>query len=435
MRIRNPWTIAAVAVVTVALASCTNSSGSDDDAAPSDAAANSSTQGVTDDSIRVGIVAADNEGMPEGIPIPDLGDVIGQAESFADAINESGGINGRQIELFTYEWNALADPLTDQRAKCLEATEDDGVFVVLASAMFGDPVLCVTQQHETPMILAGGPPQSLVDESGGLLYVSNFTAEHAIEAAVGPIVDTGELEGRTLAVILEESADSQAAVDTGLIAPLEARGYTISDQVRIGLNAEGMAALTASVQRLKSAGVDGIFLTVNQVFDGLFMQAAEQADYHPQYYLTDLAEGASTFVANTAPAAQLEGAIGVTWHRTGSAAAGEEPSPFDEDCIDTYATASGQAPPEQDSEIYQSVATTCSLFSIFEEAATAAGADLTVGALVDALQGMDSFPLGFGADGSFGPDKFDAPDAVRLLRFDGACACWVADGPFEPVAF
>lgn len=421
-----------VAMLIAPVAACTSTSGGGGGGDASAATSNGSTQGVTDDSIKIGFVATDISQIPSGMTAPDLGDIPGQAKAYADAINDAGGINGRKVELITYQWNALSDPLTDQRAKCLQATEDDKVFAVLGSSMFGDPVLCVTQQHQTPMVLGLGAPQTLVDESDGLLYLTDLSAEKAIAASVGPLADAGAFENKKLAVVLEDSPESQHAIDTGLAAPLEAQGYSLSDQIKIGLSADGLASLTAAVQRLKDAGVDGVFMTINEIFAGFFMQAAEQANYHPQYFLSDLAQGTSPFVAKTAPAAQLATAMGTTWRTTGAKLAGEQPSQFDQDCLATYSKQSGEPTPQQDTDRYQGITATCTLFSVFSQAATNAGKDLTVGSFVKALQGLDNFPLGSGTTGSYGPSKFEAPDEVRVVKFNTSCSCWEPDGGFQP---
>ncbi len=133
------------------------------------------TPGVTASTIKVGYIYPDTENLPAGFTLPDTGSQVDQAKAFVDDLNQRGGINGRKVELKTYKFSLTADALADMRAQCLKATEDDKVFAVLTPSFFADPVLCVTQQHKTPMILEGGTTQEVIDKSKGLLYLTNFS--------------------------------------------------------------------------------------------------------------------------------------------------------------------------------------------------------------------------------------------------------------------
>ena len=399
------------------------------------AASSAPTPGVTASTIRVGYIYPDTTNLPSGFSLPDTGSQVDQAKAFVDDLNQRGGINGRKVELKTYKFAFTADALTDMRAKCLQATEDDKVFAVLTPSFFADPVLCVTQQHKTPMILEGGTTQEVIDKSKGLLYLTNFSTEHAIQASVDPLVKAKALKGKKLAVLLEDTPGFDTAIENGLVKPLAKHGLSIDDKVTIAASLDGINALPAAVQRLKSEGVDGVFLGVNAIFSSFFMQAAVKADYHPQYFASDLSENSTDILPKSAAKGQMETALGTTWRRTGSAEIGQAPSPYDTKCNDTYAKSAGVAPAKAGTDVYSSIAGQCGLVDVFAQAATAAGKDLTVASFTKALQGINGFQLGYGGKGSFGPKKFDAPDEVRTLKYQSSCNCWVPTGAYQPVKF
>ena len=421
-----------VALLTAAGCSSTTSDSSSTTAGP--AALPTSTHGVSAKSITLGFVMPDLSKLPPGVSLPNQGDPAEQAKAFVDAINAKGGINGRTVDLKTYKFSLL-DGLPAMRATCLQATEQDKVFAVLSPSFFADPILCLTSQHQTPLILAGGTTNEIIGKSNGLLYLTNFSTEHAIQASIDPLIAAHALQGKKLAVLLEDTPGFGTAIDNGLVKPLAAKGLPAPDKVTISSTQAGLNSLPAAVQRLKDEGVSGVFLAINVVFSSFFMQAAIKADYHPQYFASDLSENSSDLLTQLAPKGQLDGALGTTFRRTGAATIGEPADPFDEKCNQTYASESGQATPKWGSNEFYGVAQTCGLFDVFQRAATAAGKDLTTAAFAKALQGLTNFQVGYGGKGSFGPTKFDAPDEVRPLKYDGSCNCWEPSGPYVAVSF
>ena len=110
----------------------------------------------------VGITA---DTITVGIPIPDVaafGDVEGGASfggafgdpetqwrAFVDDLNAHGGVQGRRIEPVFRLYDAI--DRDGMRAACIYLTEEVQVFAVLGG-FYGDPILCVTEQHQTPLL-------------------------------------------------------------------------------------------------------------------------------------------------------------------------------------------------------------------------------------------------------------------------------------------
>ena len=72
---------------------------------------------------------------------------------------------------------------------------------------------------------------------------------------------------------------------------------------------------------------------------------------------------------------------------------------------------------------------------MFEQAATAAGKDLTVASFVKGCRASRTSSSGSGGKGSFGPNKFDAPDEIRSVKYQPSCNCWVPTSDYFPVKF
>jgi ABC-type branched-subunit amino acid transport system substrate-binding protein len=412
-------------------------------AAGTPAGAQSSTTTAGGEPIKVAFIYPDLSKLQGSGFVVDVGDPEAQANAFVDALNDKGGINGRPVELSTYSYDVLApDVLAAQRAVCLSATEDDKVMVVLAQALFDDPVLCVTKQHKTPLVTQTGTSTELIKRSEGRLFTTNLS--WANDLKTGSQVFGKSLKGKTVGIIHLDESGLAADVETGLIKPLAKQGVRVAEKVVLpGTGSdETTAAIPAAIERLRTAGVDALFLAVNSYVASIFLTQTEQAGYHPTYYATDLDEVSTNIVPGLSPKGSMTGAQGVTWRKTGAAEAGETPVAFDEQCRTTYEEQSGKKGPAFGSDEYGSVAGTCALVGLFESAATKAGSKLTGASFVKALSTLRDFDIGGGAKGSYGPGRYDAPDAIRKLKLKESCtapdsegkSCWVPVGkviPFE----
>ena len=90
--------------------------------------------GVTADKISVvAIEPAFQPGQsPQGFRF-NLGDEVDMLKTFAEMINQCGGINGRQIDLNVIQAQGAGDQATtlaNVEADCIKATEDDKAFIV-----------------------------------------------------------------------------------------------------------------------------------------------------------------------------------------------------------------------------------------------------------------------------------------------------------------
>ncbi len=393
--------------------------------------------------IKVAYIYADLTKLKGTGFVVDFGDPEAQVTAFVDDLNARGGINGRKVELTTHSYDVLAsDVLAVQRAACLSATEDDKVMVVLSQVIFEDPILCVTKQHKTPLIVQTGTSTELIKRSEGRLFTTNLS--WANDLLSGAQTFGKSLKGKTVGIIHLDESGLAADVETGLVKPLAKQGVKVTEKVVVPNSStdEMTAAIPAAIERLRTTGVDALFLAVNSYAASIFLTQAEQAGYHPTYYATDLDEVSTNIVPGLSPKGAMTGAQGVTWRNTGAAETGESPVAFDEACKATYEKETGKKAPAFGSDEYGGIAGSCALVKLFELAATKAGSNLSGATFVKALSGLKDFELGGGAKGSYGPKRYDAPDAIRKLKIKESCtapssegkSCWVPVGKAIPFA-
>ena len=76
-------------------------------------------------------------------------------KTFAQMVNNCGGINGRQLDLAVVEQAGgaadQATTLANAQAACIKATEDEKPFIVMTWTGFAAPQ-CITDDHKTLML-------------------------------------------------------------------------------------------------------------------------------------------------------------------------------------------------------------------------------------------------------------------------------------------
>jgi ABC-type branched-subunit amino acid transport system substrate-binding protein len=379
-----------------------------------------------------------------GIPLPDVssfGDVEGGAsfggqfgdpeaqwQAFIDDVNGRGGIDGRTVVPEYRLYDSL--DLDSMRAACVYLTEQKRVFAVLGG-FYGDPILCITQQHQTPLLGLASEADDFYRRSDGRFFSIATSKDRVLRAFVHLLDGDAALRGHTIGVLDQEGIDS-ATVDRTLLPELQRLGYKVSYHARIAADANAaQAQIPIEVQRLRAAGVDVLLPVSGLIVATVFAQEADAQRYHPTYYLSDFASGATDVYAAAMPAS-FEGAIGYTAFRTGEAAAGLAEPPGDAACRQTYERSAGR-PLDPKTLAYYYTVSYCGILRLFEQGMARAGPNPTRAGFSAALQGLGSFPMAFGATGSFGPGKLDAADSVRRVTWRKSCTCWLPTDGFRDV--
>ena len=386
--------------------------------------------GVTADSIKLGVVLLDLAGATSligGLAGASADDQQAAIQAFVDEANAQGGVNGRKLSPVYSKFDPVAG---DGNVNCNQLTEDAKVFAVLSSGLFGSPVLCVTQQHGTPLINMGGYIDEYYARSRGLLFTFRPSKPRSARGGVFELEREGMLKGKTIGAFTSRAGDDDVAVDKGLVPALNQLGYKVAHISRLSADNTSSSQVPVEVNQMRAAGVDLVFLETNVVFDTQFVQQADSQGYRPTYALSDSDDNVSDFFLSNMPGT-FEG-IGISANRTGEQRTGAPESPTDADCR-RVVEKSAHKTLERGSAGYETAMSACNEVRLFVRGARAAGIALTRPRFSAGMQGVGPFAQAYTFGGSFRSGKFDAADYSRPLHADMSCKCWKPAGDFQPM--
>ena len=277
---------ASTAAVALVAGACTSD--------PNEAAGTASTTGLTEDTIRIGVIGADFGQLSEIGLAPDLGDQEVTVQAFVDEINEDGGIGGRQIELRQTLIDGAGGRDAGQAA-CLEMTEEFGAFaVIVAPAVPRDVARCTAVTNRTLTIAATGFDQALYEEAGGLLFsagsVTSMSTDRQYAGWAQIMHDEGFLDGRTIGVVTSENTpEFVAAAKDALVPTLEGLGYEVPANVVLPCPEldPDCEQHEAAVQQMKDARVDFVFMAAANIAGPDGSLSADKHDAGDHLFLCD----------------------------------------------------------------------------------------------------------------------------------------------------
>ena len=223
-----------------------------------------SAPGVTADKISVvAINAALQPGQsPQGFRF-NLGDEVDMLKTFAEMINQCGGINGRLIDLNVIQAQGAGDQATtlaNAQADCIKATEDYKAFIVIAWAAFGAPP-CITDDHKT-LLLSGLATQAeyLKTAQGRNILFGETNEVAQFQAPVLDLIKSGKLKGKKVAVLYPTFTTGVDLVKANVIDLLKSKGVNVVQAEALTPDPSGdiSSQYPLVVGRLKSNGIDTI---------------------------------------------------------------------------------------------------------------------------------------------------------------------------------
>lgn len=395
-------------------------------------------RGVTAEKVKVGFLVLDVGNLATvGVAIPGADPEVQEEawRAYAEEVNDDGGVaGGRKIEPVFSRFDPLSQD--SMRASCLELTEDEEVFAVASAGGFQGPAaLCVTVEHKTPLVTTGssGMPQEYYRKSQGRLFTLHAGGDRAMRNFASDLDGLGALDGRTLGILTDDRPGNPEAADV-LAQQLGQLGHEVAYTATLPSdNNAASSQVPVEVQRMRSNGVDGILKLVNVIKATQFVQEADSQAYQPQYYAADW-QNASTDTYGQNMPSSYDGAFGITSVRTNEAAAGLPESDDAKRCREIYERRTGNSL-ERDSNEYYVTLLSCTDVTLAARAMDAAGADLTRPRFSSGMSNLGSVSLGNLAPGSFQPDKPDASDHLRTLRWRSDCSCYVVESEFRRVQF
>ena len=382
--------------------------------------------GVTDDAITLGVTYVDLESLGDIVDL-DHGDYEAAYQAVADDINESGGINGRQLELEFAPVTPIGTAPAE--AACTHLTEDLQVFVVVGFVLDDTP-LCYVDLHDTPVI-GGVITQERLDRASAPWFSNIVGAESAASRLIEAFDDDGAFDGATVGMI--SLAPDQRVMEDVTIPALEDRGVEVADQAVIDVPDDDQAAALAQVgviaERFQSAGVDTVVTVANAALTTA--QGLEPTGFRPRLLATGF-ESLSSYIAT-------EGGFDETVVQDalsgGYATANVQyEDPLMQDCAGIVEDATGETLPNPaetqpgDPEPYVSVFAACIQLNLFRQIAEAAGDELDNGTFGQAGYTLGDVEMpGAGGTATYGPDSLDGDMPIYLLRYDDAEGRLVSD--------
>ena len=448
MRKRRRWGTVLVASALV-LAGCTSESGDDDaqgdgidtgsDAPAGDGEPGAAdAQGITDDTIRISLIASDLSTLSEQNLAPEIGSATDTLEAVIADINDNGGVLGRRIELVPHVIagaDAAINPDAGRQA-CLEATEDDEPFaVIITAAISAETVECAARYENALTITMDSWPDSFYEKAEGRLFsVATHTSvgrQREYRAWPDVLDEQGVLEGKTIGIVRIDSAEQQEAVEEGLVPGIEDLGYEIAAVSVLpcpeGSLPTGCQQHDVAIQRLQDAGVDFVFLTALTLAGSATVEAAANLGFEPEWATigNNVTDTVARFFVNAKE--NYDGAWGldtVFLDSTDSTAECNE-----------IAVAGGAEEFEPGSDGYGYTAVTCLQLLNLVDAIEAAGeaGSVTKASVIEAFESFTTLEMASGPEGSLGPGKHDAGDYVFLSRYSAETESWAPVDGATPI--
>ena len=388
-------------------------------------------QGVTASTIKVAFLLLDL-GQTGRVGVNTTGVTPKQQQAAIEAyvadINGRGGINGRKIEPFFRVFD-VTNP-DDQRAACLAATEDAKAFAVVAMPGYAnDALLCVTEQHRTPLIATGqAVSREFYNRSQGRLVTLGMAGDRMMRNWVVELDARGLVKGRTIGILSGDAKNARDTIDGALVPALKASGHKVAHVTRLSSDqATAASQIPTEVQQMRTKGVDTVLLTGSFLNSVPWVQTADRQGWRPRYLQSEFSGGTSDFETQGMPAS-FNGTLAMTGQRYGEwRSKGPEPE-FEARCADLYEKRTGDPMPQNNGNDsnngYPTTMFACGMLRVFEQVAAAAGPELTRTSFVGALQKGLRGPGGFYFQGNFRMGKNDMVDMVRFNRYESACGCW-----------
>ncbi len=387
--------------------------------------------GITEDTIKIGLVISDLEGLRDiGFPLPEAltnDHLLDRYRKTFDRWNEAGGINGRMIETVDLTWDPL-DPATMENA-CTRGTLDEQIFMAVnASGFSATFVPCFAVDNDTTFLFGEVISQSIIDQAPERIFSLNPTSEVVAELGAQLAIDQGLVpEGTKVGILSSAGNPSINAAGQRTLEVVEAAGFetvlieanTVTDD-NAALNAETAAA----VGTFSAEGVGHAFMLLPFTNAAGFWTEVEATDPDWDVTIIDAASSNCTpFGASRTPASAA-GSVCVTAYssylnpdntfrdETEFEAACREQ--WKQDFAEEFAGSSDPGVPSGDiietvdgETLYSDYAPgECTLLPALEHAFTNAGVNPTRDSFAEALRTY-SGPNAFNSngEGTFGPEK------------------------------
>ncbi|MDH3705961.1 MAG: hypothetical protein OES57_07820 [Acidimicrobiia bacterium] len=392
-----------------------------------------SFRGVSADTIKLGAPVIDFDSLrAAGLVDINRGDRELVWQALVDDINTNGGVLGRRLEMHVVTYDVIAPASAE--AACIELTQDIGVFAVLAG--FNGPTVsvddCVANQNETFFVSDIATNDQMIRGVAPWVQVGFPGVDRMDRATIQLAFEQGLFDNEVVGVhVLGQAAADRLAP---AVEHLEELGVDVAvesvNDAPNGDAAAGAANWAVISERLRDAGVTTLVIVGPAAFEYGQLIDNGLAD-EIRVINSDNALGGIGGFDDHSPS-DYDGAVGPMGLRA------EDTFEIDsfQRCVEVFESATGNEVlhpaevPNGEPDWYTALALACNRLRLFTQVATEAGVDLTndsVRAVLDSGVELDVPQVPFL---SFGPDKYDGNDGMRLGVFDSTMGL---EGRLDPL--
>ena len=404
-------------------------------------------RGVSAEAIKVGFVVtnfgpASEAGFGAGGTFrKDISRVV---DALVDHANKNGGVLGRRIHAVKVSVDPLSEE--DQRLKCLQLTETEGVFAVMDTFGFSTETgtACVTAERKT--LLVNGNPGSSQHIRRTFPYTVSVQKDDnrkmkdlAYASKAAGFFDPAK-GFKKLGIFGDNCSPSVFESPTdGLHAYLTAVGVKGWSEFRVDCSVDGFQRGGAeAVLRFNQDGVTHVLLAGRPPAVEPYLLAAKNARYYPEYFAGDYLNLAIGGLTTKYEPEGFHGALGVTTTHAGEGVMGKPLPPLVQTCSKIL-TDRGLAPitfaPPDDMGDDLEALTLCENFLLFLQVGKSTGPNLTRSTWVDALSAVGDFRPGTVDLARFDRrGKMTGGDTMKLIKWDRDCKCWKQISEYGPAA-
>jgi ABC-type branched-subunit amino acid transport system substrate-binding protein len=389
--------------------------------------------GITEDTLNMALVSIDFK------PLADIGfaasgtDVTQFAIPFIDAINEAGGICGRQIDYQPLLYDILA---REGGAACLKVTEDRRNVMVFGQGGWNEAT-CVAEAG-TVIIGQQDFSEGAVEAAGGDLGIM-FAIPPSIEQAFATSAEyyLADLEGKKVGVwygavfpehgdaveqavfpILDEAGIDYISYRTDFTGPTDPQGGAILSTAATDFVSQSVDVVLGFTQTTNHVGLQNEMnnqgLVPTWLWSNIGSNSANEL-FHKAFNTAEVADGERVMTYTLPPSLTGEAAWAQSCNEQLVELGGEEfePGTFD------YAAASN----------------ICTQVDMLVAVLTQVGPEITQEKIVAALEGLPAFPMqNTLVPKQWGPGVRFASRGMQELVYDGATNSYSLQGELIEIA-
>jgi hypothetical protein len=332
--------------------------------------------------------------------------------AWAAALNERGGVNGRDVVVESGAF--LPGGAAESDAICLEFMEDKEIFVVIGQFL-QDNALCITEGHGHPYVGHFGETPERQRRSGGLFFGLEINQVSQRVGGTQAMIEDGVFDDKRVAVVWQDPADAQYA--EAVLPVLADAGVNVVEEVEVGAastdDIDNDAKWDITIERFASSDID-IILNLSGIVGVL--DAVGRAEFVVEIAHTNgqTADGTTVIEESTSPDAVRERSFAATTFKPNAEESLGDPEV--QRCIAEFEAAFPDIEPDlTNSDWINGFTNQCRALAFTILVLETAGGNITPNTFVSAAEGLGKFTLPAMPEASIGPDKHSA--GSTLIRY------------------